>query len=150
MTYVLLLVALTLTRDDPTTAAPGKSSPAEEFRALRDAHQAAYEAFVKADNEAKTDEDRANVREHPGGRPHDFMPPFLELAKKHPGTTAAEDALLWIATQATSSVAGTKTCTEFTGHVSRTRNASADWSRSIQRDGRTDGCIPATKPGRAS
>jgi thiol-disulfide isomerase/thioredoxin len=103
MTYVLLLVALTLTRDDPTTAAPGKSSPAEEFRALRDAHQAAYEAFVKADNEAKTDEDRANVREHPGGRPHDFMPPFLELAKKHPGTTAAEDALLWIATQATSS-----------------------------------------------
>ena len=48
------------------------------------------------------------------------------------------------------SVSGTKTCTEFTGDVSQTRNASADWSRSIQRDGRTDGCILATRPGRAS
>ena len=59
MTTALLLFALTITGDAPRTAGPTKPSPDEEFRALRDAHQAAYDAFVKADNEAKTDEDRA-------------------------------------------------------------------------------------------
>ena len=36
------------------------------------------------------------------------------------------------------------------GHALRTIAASSDSSMSIQRGGRTDGCIPATKPGHAS
>ena len=32
------------------------------------------------------------------------------------------------------------------GHVWRTTDASSDWSRSTQRDGRSDGCIRARKP----
>jgi len=98
MTTALLLFALTLIGDDPMIAGPPKVSPDEEFRALRDARQAAYDAYMKADKEAKTEEDRAKVRNHPGRRTPAFIPPFLELAKKHQGTTAAEDSLLWIAT----------------------------------------------------
>jgi hypothetical protein len=48
------------------------------------------------------------------------------------------------------SVVGTKICTEFKIHVWQTIDAFSDSSKSIQMGGRTDGCIPATKPSHES
>ena len=99
MLCTLLLLTLAFAGDGPQVSST-VISPDEQFRALRDAHQAAFDAFVKANHEAKTDADMALVNEHPGRQTPKFMPPFLDLAKKYPGTTAAEDALLWVGTHA--------------------------------------------------
>jgi cytochrome oxidase Cu insertion factor (SCO1/SenC/PrrC family) len=95
-----LALILAIAGDDPRVAPRPGPTPDEQFRALRDAHQAAFDAFVKADEEAKTAADRAKVLDHPGRQTPAFMPPFLDLAKKYPGTTAAEDSLFWVATHA--------------------------------------------------
>jgi len=95
MIRVLLILSLSLAADDPKTVT---RSPDDQFRTLRDAHQAAFDAFVKASEDAKTAEERAKVLEHPGRMTPQFMPPFMELARRYPGTTAAEDSLLWVAT----------------------------------------------------
>jgi len=100
MIHPLLILVLALGGDDPGIARRAGPTPDEQFRALRDAHQAAFDAFVKASNEAKTDADQARVLDHPGRQTPRFMPPFLDLARKYPGTTAAEEALLWVATHA--------------------------------------------------
>src|SRR5258708_20919293 len=100
MIHALLILSLAIAGDDPKVAPRTQPTPDEQFRALRDAHQAAFDAFVKANNEAKTDEEQARVLDHPGRQTPKFMPPFLDLARKYPGTTAAEDALLWVATHA--------------------------------------------------
>jgi peroxiredoxin len=98
MIHALLILSLAIAGDDPKVATRSQPTPDEQFRVLRDAHQAAFDAFVKANNEAKTAEEEARVLDHPGRQTPSFMPPFLDLAKKYPGTTAAEDALLWVAT----------------------------------------------------
>jgi thiol-disulfide isomerase/thioredoxin len=51
---------------DGTGAGPEPPTPDEQFRALRDAHQMAFDAFVKANGEAKTPEEEAKVLNHPG------------------------------------------------------------------------------------
>jgi thiol-disulfide isomerase/thioredoxin len=81
---------------DGTGAGPKPPSPDQQFQALRDAHQAAFDAFVKADREAKTPEDEAKVNDHPGRKPRAFASAFMDLADKYPGSTAAEDALEWV------------------------------------------------------
>lgn len=96
MTTSLLFFTLTLAANDPGAAGQATPTPDEEVLALKDAYQAADDAFVKANREAKTGEDRAKL----SFRPWDLMPPFLELARRNPRTSAAEDALLWITTHA--------------------------------------------------
>ena len=91
-----ILALLIITMADGPGSTPKAPTPDEQFQALRDAHQAAFDAFVKADREAKTPEDRAKVDDHPGRRPRSFAPAFMALADRYPGSTAAESALIWV------------------------------------------------------
>jgi peroxiredoxin len=95
MKLAVLALLIMTTADGPgaTSKAP---TPDEQFRALRDAYQAASDAFVKANREAKTPEDLVKVENHPGRKPRAYAPAFMTLAEKYPGTTAAEDALIWV------------------------------------------------------
>jgi peroxiredoxin len=90
MVQVCFALLLLMPADGPT--------PDEEFRALRDAHQAAFDDFVSLSNLAKTPEDEAKVLEHPGRKTPSYSQGFMDLARKYPGTPAAEDALLWVGT----------------------------------------------------
>lgn len=83
-----LLVLLPIATDSP--------SPEQQYQALADEYEAAYQAFVKANDEAKTEADLKALDNYPGRNPRAYAPAFLVLAKAHPGTPAAEDALLWI------------------------------------------------------
>lgn len=93
LTYLALLI-ITAAPDDPEP--PNLDA---QFRSLRDAYQAAHDDFVRANGKAKTPEERAKIASHPGRRPRDFAAGFMDLARKHPGTPAAEDALVWVASQ---------------------------------------------------
>lgn len=103
MNQALLILALAFSGDDPKVATRPVPTPDEQFRFLRDNHQAAFDAFEKASKAAKTDAQQAAVLEHSGRQTPKFVPPFMALARVYPGTTAAEDALLWVATHAIAS-----------------------------------------------
>jgi peroxiredoxin len=89
-----LALFLLMASDDKPTG----PTPDERFRIMRDAHQAAFDEFVRLNDSAKTPEDEAKVLAHPGRRPRDFAKGFMDLAREHPGTPAAEDSLLWVCT----------------------------------------------------
>ncbi len=97
MSGVLVALFLVMVPDAPP-GGPMLPTPDERFRALRDAHQAAFDEFVRLNEAAKTPEDEAKVLAHPGRRPRDFAGGFIELARESPGTGAAEDSLLWVCT----------------------------------------------------
>jgi hypothetical protein len=97
MPLATLALFLMITPDAPPVG-PGSPTPDERFRAMRDAHQAAFDEFVRLNEMAKNPEDEAKVLAHPGRRPGDFAGGFMDLARKHPGTAAAEDSLLWVCT----------------------------------------------------
>lgn len=97
MSAMVLAVLLALVADDPKPAVM-PPTPDQQFREMRDAHQAAFDAFVKASTDARTEAEQAKVLDHPGRRPRDFVPGFMALARKHPGTAAAEDCYLWVCT----------------------------------------------------
>ncbi len=86
----LLVFAVLEGPDDPPT------TPDEQYRALKQEHDAAFQAWVKANNDAKTEADFAQIGTLPGGKPRSFAGGFMALAKRYPGTGAAEDALIWV------------------------------------------------------
>ncbi len=88
MIHACFALLLLMPADGPT--------PDERFRALRDAFDAAHAEFLRLANDATTPEKQAKATNHPGCRNGNFSPGFLDLARKYPGTPAAEDALLWI------------------------------------------------------
>ncbi len=71
-------------------------TPGEQYQALQREQDAAFQAFVKANREAKTEADQAKVDALPGRNPRLYGVRFLALAQKYPGTEAAEDALVWV------------------------------------------------------
>ncbi len=71
-------------------------SPLQQYQSLADNYEAAFQAFVKANREAKTESDRKAVLDHPGRNPRSFAPGFMALADKYPGSAAAENALIWV------------------------------------------------------
>jgi hypothetical protein len=85
-----VFAALEASEDRPKT-------PREQYQALQQEYDAAFRAFVKANEEAKTEADLAKIGALPGGDPRSFAGGFMALAKKYPGTEAAEDALVWVA-----------------------------------------------------
>jgi thiol-disulfide isomerase/thioredoxin len=116
-----VLALLIMTMADGPGATPKAPTPDEQFRALRDAYQAASDAFVKANREAKTPEDLVKVENHPGRKPRAYAPAFMTLAEKYPGTTAAEDALIWV----TSHTSQTPLCEEAKRRLARDFTRSA-------------------------
>ena len=81
----------------PAFADDPPRDPDAQFRALRDAYQAARDAFDRANAEAKTPEAIAKLRDLPAINARNFAGGFMALARTYPGTPAAEDALLWVA-----------------------------------------------------
>jgi hypothetical protein len=72
--------------------------PEEQFEALRREYDEAFQAYLRAANQARTEDDWASVRSQRGANPARFAGGFLDLAEKFPGTPAAADALIWIVT----------------------------------------------------
>ena len=58
-----------------------------------------YQAFVKANQMHRTADDYAAVGLPPGCNPFRYAPGFMNLAREHPGTSAAENSLVWVATR---------------------------------------------------
>jgi thiol-disulfide isomerase/thioredoxin len=73
-------------------------TPREQFQSLKRDYDAAFQAFVRANAEIKTEAEAAaaKVADLPGAKPRRFAGGFLALAKRYPGTDAAEDALVWV------------------------------------------------------
>ena len=114
----LVLICLAVGEDPGGGAAP---SPDQQYQALAARYEDAFQAFVKANAEARTAEDWKRVDEHPGRNPRSFAPDFLALAQKYPGTSAAEDALIWICAHTFS----TRECEEAKRRLIRDHLASA-------------------------
>jgi thiol-disulfide isomerase/thioredoxin len=83
----LVVTLVPAAEDEPRTSQ-------EQFRALERGYDAAFEAFRKANREAKTEEEIARI---PALNPRSFAGGFMALARKYPGTEVAEDALVWVA-----------------------------------------------------
>src|SRR4051812_10956827 len=76
---------------------PRPSTPDERYQALFDEWQTAWHGFLKANREAKTEKDWEVVNAHPGRQPGAYAARFMAIANEYPGTTAAEDSLVWVA-----------------------------------------------------
>jgi hypothetical protein len=72
-------------------------APDEEYRILARRYEESYEAFVTANREVKTKADQDAVDAHPGRNPRGFAGGFMRLARDHPGSKSAENALIWVA-----------------------------------------------------
>ncbi len=102
-----LILIVVMAWDDPAGRAE-TPSPDQQYRTLAEAYDTAFQSWVKANKEARTDEDWKALENHPGRRPRSFAPGFVALADRYPRTTAAEDALIWVC----SHTFGTRYCEE--------------------------------------
>lgn len=92
---VLLLVGLVAQADLYDEAEP--PPPDQQYQALVRRYEEAFRAWTKASGEARTQADWDALDDHPGRNPRAFAGGFMKVAREHPGTTAAEDALIWVA-----------------------------------------------------
>jgi hypothetical protein len=82
---------------------PGKQArvnPAKELAALQKDWSAAEEAFMKAYQEAKTNDEGKQILKEKRPKPAEFADRFLILAKNHPDTPQAMEALAWVVANA--------------------------------------------------
>src|SRR5262249_47726277 len=84
--------------DEP--AKPANGDPAKELAALRKEWSDAQQAFQKAYQEAKTDEERQQVFKDKYPKAADFAERFLKLAEAHPKSPEAGQALGWVVANA--------------------------------------------------
>lgn len=96
MRSVLMALLFLMPPDDPSRDRSA-STPDERYRSLFQAWDADWQGFLKASREARTEEDWEAVNNHPGRRPSDHAAGFMALAREYPGTAAAEDSLVWVA-----------------------------------------------------
>ncbi len=69
----------------------------QQFQALKREHDAAFQAFVQAQSNPDPLTEAAKAMVERGRQPRTFAPGFMALARKYPGTEAAEDSLVWVA-----------------------------------------------------
>jgi hypothetical protein len=99
MRALTLLVSLTtflVTVAGDERDKPAAKAPEDRVRALLDEYESAHQALINAALKAKTAEEREAVNQLPGRKTPLFAPGFMKLAREYPGTTAAEDALVWV------------------------------------------------------
>jgi hypothetical protein len=96
---LVLLLASPALRADDKPQDKDKRSPQEQYDALLKQYSDQQQAYFKAMNEAKTNEERKKATEL---RPkaEKYAPQFLELAEKNRKDKFAVDALVWIVTNA--------------------------------------------------
>ena len=105
--HATLILICVMAWDEP--AARGETaSPDRQYRTLAEGYESAFQSFVKANKQARTEADWKAVENHPGRNARSFAPGFMALADKYPRTTAAEDALIWVC----SHTFGTRDCEE--------------------------------------
>jgi thiol-disulfide isomerase/thioredoxin len=80
-------------RDNPLT-------PDEHYQALSRKWEFDWQAFCKANDTAKSDQEIAALHKLPGCNPFLYVPDFMSLAREHPGSSAAEASLIWVASHA--------------------------------------------------
>jgi hypothetical protein len=91
----LLLFTAVLRSDDPKDK---PDTPAQKYQALLKEYNDAYQVFIKAYREAKTDEERNKAQElYP--KPDKFASKFLDFAKENASDPTAVDALIWVTTR---------------------------------------------------
>lgn len=98
-TTPLTALLLALAAAPATAAQKAKESPGEAaYRALVKEHHAALAEFQKALAAARTPEQRQKAHRDKHPRVEDFAPRFAALARQHPASPAAVDALAWVVT----------------------------------------------------
>jgi hypothetical protein len=90
----LLLLALPALRADDPKDKP--KTPKEQYEALLKEQNDAMQAFFKAYQEAKTQEEKNKLFQEKYPNPAKMAPKFLELAEKNPKDPVAVDALIWV------------------------------------------------------
>jgi hypothetical protein len=78
------------------SALPALDNPAEDYKALAKEYQDARDAFRKAYDEAKTDEEQQKAFEKLYPDAEKYAERFLALAEKNPKDAVAIDALVWV------------------------------------------------------
>jgi hypothetical protein len=96
---VLLLALPALGDQDKTKDKP--TTPQEQYQALLKEQSDAMQAFQKAYQQAKTQEQRNKVFEEKYPKAAKLAPKFLALAEKNPKDPVAVDALVWLVTNDT-------------------------------------------------
>ena len=91
---VILLVAVVAQSDGKAVDTPG---PSQQYEALARRYEEAFQDFKRACLEARTEEDDRAASDHLGRKPQSFANDFMSLARTYPGSAAAEDALVWVA-----------------------------------------------------
>lgn len=106
--------------DEP--AQPAKTDPAREFADIQKDWNAAQQAFLKAYQEAKTQEARQQVLKEKRPQPAEFADRFLKLAEAHPGTPQAAQALAWVVGNARGTEAAKKALTRLRTKLAATND----------------------------
>ena len=102
--WLALLVGLAVSVAAQAREQPkDKSPPAEQYKALAKEYDDAQQAFFKAYQEAKTEEERDKLYKEKYPDAAKFAARFMELAEKNPKDPAAIDALVWVVTHVSAS-----------------------------------------------
>ena len=83
-------------RGDEPAKDQAKPNPAKELAALQKEWTAAQEAFRKAIQEAKTNEERQQVFKDKRPKPDEFADRFLKIAETYPDSPESLQALGWL------------------------------------------------------
>jgi hypothetical protein len=86
----------------------GKPDPAKELAAIQKDFADAQQAFIKAYQEAKTNEERQQILKEKRPKPADFADRYLKLAETYPDSPQATQALAWAVGNARGTEAATK------------------------------------------
>jgi hypothetical protein len=90
-----LLLLTPIQAGEPAESKSSSATPAEQYRAIEAEFNAAQQEFMKLYREAKTNEERQDLREK-NPSPLEYANRMLALAKSHPDDPAAVDALTWV------------------------------------------------------
>lgn len=128
MRFLILLTGLLCL----TTAASAEekdrqtaSGPAAQLKAVTAEYEAAAQAADQAYRRAGTKEEKEAALHHAGRDRFQFAQKFLDVARANPRTSTAEDALIWIATNASVSPAGEEARRILTSDHVRSANLAA-------------------------
>ncbi len=93
-------------------AKPSKTDPAKEYAAIQKDWTAAQQVFFKAYQEAKTDAERQQILKEKRPKPAEYSERCLKLAKEHPDSRQALQALAWVVGNDRGSAAAKKALTQ--------------------------------------
>jgi thiol-disulfide isomerase/thioredoxin len=97
MGSITLVILCIMAPDDQGNRAE-MSPPDRQYRAIAEEYETAFRAYQEAAEKARTEVERKAIYQLPGANPRVFAVRFLALAEKYPGSTTAEDALIWVCT----------------------------------------------------